>query len=187
MGMRKDALCAAAELILAIEQCGRQEAEHATVATVGYVKTEPGSMVVVPGKVKVSVDIRGIDVASKKRAFDRVQQTITTLSKQRGVDASMEMIHHADPVPLSKGIVSLLEETCKELGVDPWVMHSGAGHDAQQMASFTDAGMIFVPSSNGISHNPEEYTPIEDIALGTEVLTNVLLKLSGEASPQSPA
>jgi acetylornithine deacetylase/succinyl-diaminopimelate desuccinylase-like protein len=60
-------------------------------------------------------------------------------------------------------------------------MHSGAGHDAQQMASFTDAGMIFVPSVEGISHNPAEYTRIEDIALGTELLAHVLLKLSGEA------
>jgi N-carbamoyl-L-amino-acid hydrolase len=180
MGLRKDALCAAAELILAVEQYGKEEAQRSTVATVGYIKAEPGSMVVVPGQVTVSVDIRGIDAASKKRVFDNVQQTIIRLSQQRNVDIDTEMIHHTDPVPLSKEIISTIQETCGELGTDAWVMHSGAGHDAQQMASFTDAGMIFVPSVDGISHNPREYTPIEDIVLGTELLAHVLLKLSGE-------
>ncbi len=181
MGIRQDALCAAAELILAVEQYGREEAKHSTVATVGYVKAEPGSMVVVPGKTTVSVDIRGIDVASKKRVFDSAQQKMAELSRQREVGIEMEMIHHADPVPLSQRIVGVIEKTCAELGIDALLMHSGAGHDAQQMAGFTDAGMIFVPSVEGISHNPDEYTRLEDIVQGTELLTHVLWKLSGEA------
>ena len=187
MGMRKDALCAAAELISAVEQYGREEAHNATVATVGYIKAEPGSMVVIPGKVRLSVDIRGINIASKKGVFDNVRQAMDRVSRQRDVEIGLEMIHHADPVPLADSVVSLIKETCEEIGIDPWVMHSGAGHDAQQMASFTDVGMIFVPSVNGISHSPQEFTPIEDIALGAQVLTHVLLKLSEEASPDHPA
>ncbi len=181
MWLRKDALCAAAELIVAVEQYGREESKQATVATVGYVKAEPGSMVVVPGKATISVDIRGIDVASKKRVFDNVQQKMAELSRQRDVDTKIEIIHHADPVPLSKQVVEVIQETSAELSIDAWLMHSGAGHDAQQMASFTDTGMIFVPSVEGISHNPNEYTHLEDILLGTELLAHVLLKLSGEA------
>ncbi|MFX1402827.1 MAG: M20/M25/M40 family metallo-hydrolase, partial [Promethearchaeota archaeon] len=128
-----------------------------------------------------SVDIRGIDVASKKRVFDNVQQKMAELSRQRDVDTKIEIIHHADPVPLSKQVVEVIQETSAELSIDAWLMHSGAGHDAQQMASFTDTGMIFVPSVEGISHNPNEYTHLEDILLGTELLAHVLLKLSGEA------
>lgn len=180
MGMRTDALCAAAELILAVEAYGRAEAGHSTVATVGYIKAEPGSMVVIPGKVTISVDIRGIDPASKKRVFEQVRGKMGELSEQRNVDMDMELIHHADPVPLSNQVVATIAEACAELGIDAQIMHSGAGHDAQQMASLTEAGMIFVPSVAGISHNPEEHTDIEDIALGTELLAHVLLKLAGE-------
>jgi acetylornithine deacetylase/succinyl-diaminopimelate desuccinylase-like protein len=103
------------------------------------------------------------------------------ISQARNVEIDMEMIHDAEPVQLSGKVIGIIKETCEELGIDALVMHSGAGHDAQQMASLTDAGMIFVPSLEGISHNPAEYTRIEDIALGTELLAHVLLKLSGEA------
>jgi N-carbamoyl-L-amino-acid hydrolase len=180
MGLRKDALCAAAELILAMEQYGRAEAEHSSVATVGYAKVEPGSMVVIPGQATISVDIRGIDSASKRRVFNNAQRKMADITQERDVNIDMEMIHDAEPVPLSDTVIGSIKETCGELGIDALVMHSGAGHDAQQIASFTDAGMIFVPSVEGVSHNPAEYTRIEDIALGTELLAHVLLKLSGE-------
>jgi len=181
MRLRKDALCAAAELILALEQCGRAEAEHSSVATVGYIKVEPGSMVVIPGKATISVDIRGIDSASKRRVFNNARRKMAEISQVRDVRIDVEMIHDAEPVPLSEKVIGTIRQACEELGIDALVMHSGAGHDAQQVASFTDAGMIFVPSVGGISHNPEEYTRLEDIALGTELLAHVLLKLSGEA------
>ena len=181
MGMRKDALCAAAELILALEQLGRAEARHSSVATVGYIKAEPGSMVVIPGKVTMSVDIRSVDSASKERMVNNVMRDIAKVSQERDVKIDIEMIHDAEPVPLSGRIIGTIKEACEELGIDALMMPSGAGHDAQQIASFTDAGMIFVPSVGGISHSPEEYTRMEDIALGTELLTHVLLKLSGQA------
>jgi hydantoinase/carbamoylase family amidase len=180
MKLRKDALCGAAQLVLAVEECGTAEAMHSTVATVGYLTVEPGSMVVVPGKVTLSVDIRSIDSTSKARAAQAVRESIIELSRLRGLEVSTEMIHEAEPAPLSDTVIGTIRQVCEGLGIDVLMMHSGAGHDAQQMASFTDAGMIFVPSVAGISHNPEEYTDLRDIALGTEVLAHVLLQLSGQ-------
>ncbi len=143
-------------------------------------------MVVIPGKVTMSVDIRGIDVASKKRVYENVLAAVARIAEERGVDIGTEMIHHADPVPLSDMVIGTIKRCCEDLGIDAWLMHSGAGHDAQQMASITDAGMIFVPSVEGISHNPEEFTAIEDTALGAELLANVLLRLAGEATQSRP-
>lgn len=181
MGLRKDALCAAAEIILALEGYGQAEASHASVATVGYIKAEPGSVVVIPGKVTMSVDIRGVDATSKRRIADNAKKEIEEVSGKRQVKVETQMIYDADPVPLSDRIIATIKETADELGIEALMMPSGAGHDAQQIATFTDAGMIFLPSVEGISHNPQEYTRLEDIVLGTKLLTHVLLKLGGEA------
>jgi len=181
MGFRKDALCAAAELILAVEKHGREETENSSVATVGMIDVEPGAMVVIPGKARMSVDIRGVDVASRQRVVKAVYRKIAELRQARGVEVEIEMVHDSEPVRLAETVVSTIRETCDELGIDAMMMPSGAGHDAQQIATFTDVGMIFVPSVEGISHSPREYTRLEDIVLGTELLAHVLLKLSGEA------
>jgi len=183
MGLRKDALCAAAELILAIERHGTEEAVHSSVATVGDIKVEPGGIVVVPGKAALWVDIRGIDFASRKRIVDSTEQTIARVRKERNVEIDIDPIYSAEPVPLSQKVIDVIKETCDELSIHALMMPSGAGHDAQQIATFTDVGMVFVPSVEGISHSPEEYTHIEDITLGTELLTHVLVKLSGRAEP----
>lgn len=180
MGLRKDALCAAAELILALEQYGRAEAAHSSVATVGYIRVEPGSMVVIPGKATMLVDIRGIASVSKRRIVNNMRRKIPKISKERNLEIEIEPLYDAEPVPLSKKVIRIIKETCDELSIDALMMPSGAGHDAQQIATFTDVGMIFVPSVEGVSHSPEEYTRMGDIALGTELLTHVLLKLSGE-------
>ena len=181
MGFRKDALCAAAELILAVEQCGREETENSSVATVGMIDVKPGAMVVIPGEARMSVDIRGINSASRQRVVDAVHRKMADLRQARGVEIEIEMVIESEPVGLSRTVVSTIRESCDELGIDALMMPSGAGHDAQQMATLTDVGMIFVPSVEGISHSPREYTRLEDIALGTELLAHVLLKLSGEA------
>jgi hydantoinase/carbamoylase family amidase len=151
------------------------------VATVGYIKAEPGSVVVIPGTVTMSVDIRGVDATSKRRIADNAKKEIEEVSGKRQVKVETQMIYDADPVPLSDRIIATIKETADELGIEALMMPSGAGHDAQQIATFTDAGMIFLPSVEGISHNPQEYTRLEDIVLGTKLLTHVLLKLGGEA------
>lgn len=181
MGLRRDALCAAAELVLALERYAIEESTHSSVATVGDIKVGPGSIVVIPGRATMLVDIRGIEPASKRRIVKRMERKIAKICKKRGVEFDIEPIHDAEPVSLSREIIEIIKKTSEELGIDALMMPSGAGHDAQQIATFTDAGMIFVPSVRGISHNPEEYTRMEDIALGTELLTHVLLKLGGKA------
>ena len=103
------------------------------------------------------------------------------IGKERSINIVIEPIHDADPIPLSKEIIGVIRQTCDDLAINALMMPSGAGHDAQQIASFADTGMIFVPSVEGISHSPDEYTRMEDIALGTEVLIHVLLRLSGRA------
>jgi N-carbamoyl-L-amino-acid hydrolase len=181
MGLRKDALCAAAELTLALEQYAQIEAKYGSVATVGNIVVEPGSMVVIPGKVRMLIDIRGIEPSSKKTLVEKTKEKIQKIAESRKIEMHYEVIHDAEPVPLSNKVMQVIKESCEALDIEYLMMPSGAGHDAQQIARFTDVGMIFVPSVRGISHSPDELTKIGDIALGTKVLTNVLVRLGGIA------
>ena len=85
-------------------------------------------------------------------------------------------IRDEEPVAMHPGVIALIRALCEERGVPFEVMPSGAGHDAMQMARITPTGMIFIPSVNGVSHNPTEWTDPEDICLGTQLLVEALLR-----------
>ncbi len=182
MNLRKDALAAAAEVVLCLEKYSQQEAHLGSVGTVGALNVEPGSMNIVPGKVTMSLEIRGVDLASKKRVIANLNRKILEVSTRREMKIETEWSEDSDPTPVPQHMIKLIEGVCLELGIDYLIMPSGAGHDAGFMARITDMGMIFVPSVKGISHAPDEYTRIEDISLGTELLTNVLLRLAEEVT-----
>lgn len=180
MGMRKDALVGGAKLILAVEAAAMAEKEHGTVATVGVLDTEPGSINVVPGKVILWVDLRGVDESSITRAFAAIKAAAGQLAEESGLRTEIELLTADKPVGLSRELAERLTEICSRQGCSCLQMHSGAGHDAMHMAKITPTTMIFIPCKNGISHNKDEYASLEDICLGTEILARFLKREASE-------
>lgn len=183
MNMRKDALVASAQLIEYIEEVCRKYASMAkgrVVGTVGALKIEPGVINAVPGRAELAVDIRGTSAPSKNQVARMVKQRARAIAKQRGIGVEVLTIREEDPVPLDKRLLRVSREVCDEKGIDYEIMPSGAGHDAMQMAKITPAGMIFVPSKRGISHNPLEWTDPRDIELGAQLLMETMIRIANE-------
>jgi len=183
MEMRKDALVAAAHLIAYIEEASSEYSQMdkgRVVGTVGAMKIEPGVINAVPGKTELSVDIRSISAGAKERVARLVMDRAQEIAHLREIAVEILPIRDETPVPLDKGLLPLIKEICEEKGVAYEVMPSGAGHDAMQMAKITRAGMIFVPSKRGISHNPMEWTDPEDICLGAQILLETIVRVANE-------
>jgi len=178
MALRRDALAAAAELILAVERHGWAESPYQSVATVGVLRLEPGAMNVIPGRVNLGLDVRGIDPDSIRRIMDGIDRDLKDICQRRKVQAKVQELASDKPVVLDKTIINTIEEVCEELTVPYMLMPSGAGHDAMNMAKLTPTGLIFIPCKDGISHNPKEKATLDDIALGAEVLLHTILKLA---------
>jgi beta-ureidopropionase / N-carbamoyl-L-amino-acid hydrolase len=183
MDMRKDALVASALLIEYIEKICRKYASMAkgrVVGTVGALKIEPGVINAVPGRAELAVDIRGTWARSKNHVARLVKQQARAIAKRRGIGLEVLTIREEDPVPLDKRLLRVSQQLCEKKGIDYEIMPSGAGHDAMQMAKVTPAGMIFVPSKRGISHNPLEWTDPADIALGAQLLMETMVRVANE-------
>jgi N-carbamoyl-L-amino-acid hydrolase len=174
MDLRKDGLCAAAEIILGTEQAGNAEAAHATVATVGVAHVRPNALNVVPGLVELRIDIRGILKESISRTVGAVRNTIRETELQRGILCEAETLSSMDPVTLAPSVIDSLAGAAEKTGVPFRRMASGAGHDAMKVAAVAPAGMLFIPCREGISHNPGEEASLEDVALGAEILLEAL-------------
>ncbi|KAF5031533.1 putative hydrolase [anaerobic digester metagenome] len=176
MHLRRDALAASAELILAIERIGNAEAVNQSVAAVTLCELVQGSMNVVPGHVKMAVDIRGIDKDSINRCILGVERHLKSIADRRGVMCIHRVISSDAPVPMSDRMISVIRKACDKCHIRYKMMPSGAGHDAMNVASVIDAGMIFIPCKGGISHNPAEAVLEADIADGFAVLYTALLE-----------
>ncbi len=179
MEMRKDALVAAGYLITYIDEACREHAatdKGRVVGTVGAVKVEPGVINAIPGRAELQVDVRSITSASKRKVAGLIRKRARRIARERGVKAEIVTIRDEEPVPMHPGMIALIRGMCEERQVPFEVMPSGAGHDAMQMARITPTGMIFIPSTNGVSHNPTEWTDPEDICLGTQLLVEALLR-----------
>jgi beta-ureidopropionase / N-carbamoyl-L-amino-acid hydrolase len=170
MDERRDALCAAAELVLAVEQIGRQEAGHRTVATAANLTCRPGTLNVVPGEAVVSIDIRGIDRESMELAERGIIDAAGQIGERRGIDVRHAVLSRGEPTVFHPWVVDCLSETVRSLGLATRTMPSGAGHDVQCLAGQAAAGMLFIPSVGGLSHCPEEFSRPEDVVAGTRAL-----------------
>lgn len=179
MSYRRDALTGAAEFILAAEANGRKEEAYGTVVTVGVCDVLPGVMNVVPGEARLQVDVRSIDSGSKKRVVDALYKDLHEICQNRGLQSSAAVISDDEPVHMNGELNRMLAEVCRESGLSCREMPSGAGHDAMNVRQLCPAALIFVPSQNGISHNPSEYTHPEDLARGVAVLAGMLERLTG--------
>jgi beta-ureidopropionase / N-carbamoyl-L-amino-acid hydrolase len=184
MEMRRDALVAASELIVAVEKVCRRYAhveQGRVVGTVGAMKIEPGVINAIPGRAELSVDIRSISAEAKKHVVRLVQAQIDEIARRRNIEAEILPLREEDPVPLDKRLVRLLKECCEAKNIAYEIMPSGAGHDAMQMAKITAAGMLFIPSRRGISHSPLEWSEPEDICLGAQLLLDSIIRVANEA------
>jgi N-carbamoyl-L-amino-acid hydrolase len=181
---RRDALCAAAEMILSVERHTR--AANATsggvdsVATVGMVAVHPGAVNSVPSRVNLTLDIRDTDVARRDATMAAFHADIHAIEKLRGVTITEETINADAPAKSSPHIVETLEALCKAEGVSYKKMVSRAYHDSNFMATVAPIAMLFIPCRAGVSHRPDEFCTPESIALGTRILALTLAKLANE-------
>jgi len=183
MEMRKDALVAAAQLIEYVEKICRKFSsmeKGRVVGTVGAMKIEPGVINAVPGRAELSIDIRSTSAQAKDKVARLVKQRGAAIARDRGIAIEVLNIRAEEPVPLDKRLLRITRQLCDEKAIDYEIMPSGAGHDAMQMAKITPAGMIFIPSRRGISHNPLEWTDPDDIALGAQLLMETMIRVATE-------
>ena len=175
---RRDALVSASHIIQAVQEVGLSESDLGTVATIGEFKVFPGAMNVIPGRVEIWIDLRSIDEESLMRAFQTLKDEIADICAEAETGASIEVLYSEKPVPMSGEIVDLLKNICEKEKISYRLMPSGAGHDAMNMAELTNAGMIFIPCRDGLSHHPEEYASPEDMERGIRVLMQALRELA---------
>ena len=176
MNQRKDALLAAAKYIEAVNRVvtsvpGRQ------VGTVGKIQALPGAFNVVPGKVLTSLGLRDLDAAKVKMLFEKIQVEVRKIEQTTGTKFEFKQVNETPPAPTDERIRRVIADAAKQLGFTTKLMPSGAGHDAQEIYNLCPVGMIFVPSRDGISHSPREFSTPDDITNGANVLLHTLLAL----------
>ncbi|HEU0173141.1 MAG TPA: Zn-dependent hydrolase [Blastocatellia bacterium] len=176
MNQRRDAMIAAAKYVEAVNRVvtsvpGRQ------VGTVGKIQAFPGAYNVIPGKVTTSLDLRDLDAAKTKMLFEKIRLEVEQIEKTTGTKFEFKQTNSTPPAPTDIRVRRVIDEAAKRLGFTTKFMPSGAGHDAQEMAHLAPVGMIFIPSVDGISHSPREFSRPEDITNGTNVLLHALLNL----------
>jgi allantoate deiminase len=169
MNLRRDALAAAAEIMLAIEERACREPD--LVATVGRLEAWPGATNVIPGHVQFSIDLRAPSDANRAAALADVEARIFTIAAMRKVQASIAKSHDAGAYVCDPNIVAGLKHAVEAIGVAPRLLPSGAGHDTMAMGKLCPAGMLFVRCKDGLSHNPLESITVEDCAIGLKALT----------------
>jgi N-carbamoyl-L-amino-acid hydrolase len=176
MNLRQDAMRAAGRFIVAANELVRAMPGE-QVLTIGQIAVEPGAVNVIPEKVTLSLEIRDLSKDKIFSLFEQIKQQTALIEKQTDTRISFESQFSGQPAITDKTIQGFIAASAKELGYSHKKMPSGAGHDAQDMARITPIGMIFVPSKNGISHSPLEYTSPGDMANGANVLFSTVLKI----------
>ena len=173
MGMRRDAAAAAAEIVLLVEQ--RCSGAASLVGTVGQLEVPSGSVNVIPGACKLSLDIRAADDVVRLAAVDDILAGVRQICARRGVDETLWKIVEADAAPCAPRLMDALGAAVERQGLPRFDLLSGAGHDAMQMAQITDVAMLFTRCGNGgISHNRLETMTADDAELAGQVLLDFL-------------
>lgn len=177
MHLRRDAAQAAAEIAIGIRRLA-ESAGPPAVATTGRWEVEPGWPSAVPGLTRLSLDLRHTDLGTRDHLLDEVHRLCEATADSRGVQVQITKLKDEVPSPLDAGLADVFESAAQQCGASLQRMPSGAGHDSQLMAQHVRTGMIFVPSVDGRSHCPEEFTSAEDCARGASVLATSLHHLA---------
>jgi len=180
MRLRRDAGLTAARVACFARDLAR-ELGGDQVATVGSMNFQPNLVNVIPNRVTFTVDLRNTDESILAAAEERLWAFAAQAAGDEGVEWKRESLARFEPVRFDPRLINLVERSARDLGLSVRRLPSGAGHDAQMLARMCPAGMIFVPSVGGLSHNVREHTAPDDLVAGARVLLRVLLELAGAA------
>ena len=172
MNLRRDALAAASEAVIAVERICLDTL--GTVGTVGVLKTVSGAVNVIPGVVEFTIDVRGESDDGRRMALDRIDDAFTEIASRRGVLFDCVPTHESGARRCSPRLMRRLGEAVEAEGFEVRELPSGAGHDAMAMAGLTDIGMLFVRCRDGISHHPAESMTVADAEVAARVLLRFL-------------
>lgn len=177
MNARQDALLGAAKFVVAVNEI-TNSFKGSQVGTVGRIKAEPGAPNVIPGSVVASLEIRDLSSAVIENVFQAIKTKGEEIAATSNINIEfLPLDTTANPALTAVEIQKEIENATSKLGYTFKYMPSGAGHDAQDIATIAPTGMIFVPSKDGISHSPKEFTSAEDMANGANVLLHAILTL----------
>lgn len=178
MPKRRDALCSAAKVVLAIEYLAKKSFSPDLVATVGQLQVHPGAINSIPSRVRFSLDIRDTDMANRDHVVDEAIAWAGRIAKQREVEVRHQCLN-SDPAAISSPfILDAVEQACNEEAATHRRMISRAYHDTLFMARIAPTGMIFIPCRGGVSHRPDEYSSKSQIVKGVAVLARTLARLA---------
>ena len=176
MAGRRDALAAAAEVVLLVERLA-QESGRGMVGTVGTIVARPNMVNVVPGEVNLLADFRGIDAAAIRETLDRFEAEAVELAARRGIELLLTPIIRETPLSVDPEMIEEATAAAAAVGVPALSLTSGASHDANHVARLGPIGVLFIRCREGRSHCPEEWADIEDLVAGTRVLLELVLRL----------
>ena len=176
MDKRNDALYAASLYVQSVHEIGKKTPGN-QVATVGMIKPFPGAPNVIPGKVSASLEIRDLNEKKIDSIYKKIKRSAEKIAKRTGTTFQFQQTINIVPEPTNDVIIKAISEASNDLKLKSKFMPSGAGHDAQEIAQICPIGMIFIPSKNGISHSPKEYSTANDISNGANVLLHTVLKI----------
>lgn len=175
---RRDALCAAAEVILAVECAASHSGSPDSVGTTGICRVHPGAINSIPSRVVLEIDVRDIRLDTRDAAVAEIHRTIEQVGARRNVKVAVETLNSDPPATMSERVVAAAEQACGQLKLPHMRMVSRAYHDSLFMARLCPTGMIFIPCRDGVSHRPDEHAEPEAIQHGVEVLALTLAELA---------
>jgi len=175
---RKDALCAAAEIILTIEKAALASGSLDTVATVGICDVFPAAVNSIPSRVRLTLDLRDTDLARRDKVFRAIENKSRAVSEKRSVSLQFQIVNADAPATCSSAVTDALVRSCSKHNLRFQKIVSRAYHDSLFMSRIAPTGMLFIPCRSGYSHRPDEFASPEDIARGTLILAETLAELS---------
>lgn len=177
MNDRQDALVGASELIQAISEIPQTISDTA-VATVGKIEVQPNGVNVIPGQVDLFIDVRDIHEKSRQQVVDKIVEKGQAIANQRSIEwIRHEVYFETPPMLVGQELQERLAKASQEVGIRPFYLASGAGHDAMNLGRLVPSAMIFVRSKNGISHNPKEWSDLDDCVQAVHLLKRYLENL----------
>ena len=177
MSLRRDPMAVAAEVAVAARAIAT-DLGGAQVATVGSLTLHPNLVNVVPAHATMTVDLRNTDETLLRQAEQQLMDSVQRIADREDINVESRSLARFEPVEFDKRVVDAIEALAQQKGLSTRRMPSGAGHDAQMIARVCPTGMIFVPSLDGISHNPAEHTDDEDLVAGAQLLADAMLALT---------
>ncbi|MEM9446112.1 MAG: Zn-dependent hydrolase [Verrucomicrobiota bacterium] len=178
MDMRQDAFMGLADFAHEIERVLEEDGSEKSRATVGNVSLSPGAANTVSGSAEFSLDVRDTDPEVLGRLEDSFRKVLSNIARKKGLMFEFERVSKIDPVKCDPRIVNIIDESASKLGLKAMRMPSGAAHDSQIIASIANVGMIFVPSKDGRSHSPAEWTSWQDIEAGANLALRSLMQMA---------